>query len=60
VQANTQSQRFCSTFNFTQPHQSPPTTLQVDRQNFETIELQTTHLKNVNLQIKFNKLINKA
>jgi hypothetical protein len=26
VQANTQNQRFCTTFNFAQMHQSPPTT----------------------------------
>jgi hypothetical protein len=26
VQAKTQSQRFCTTFNFTQTHQNPPTT----------------------------------
>jgi len=30
VQADTQSQRFCTTFNFAQPHPSPPTTLQVE------------------------------
>jgi hypothetical protein len=27
VQANAQSQRFCTTFNFTPTHPSPPTTL---------------------------------
>jgi len=27
VQADTQSQRYCTTFNFAQPHLSPPTTL---------------------------------
>jgi len=30
VQASTQSQRFCTTFNFTPTHPSPPTTLEVD------------------------------
>ena len=28
VQANTQRQRFCTTFNFTPTHPSPPTTLE--------------------------------
>ena len=31
VQADTQSQRFCTTFNFTPTHPSPPTTLQADK-----------------------------
>jgi len=29
VQANAQSQRFCTTFNFAQPHPSPTTTLTI-------------------------------
>jgi hypothetical protein len=29
------SQRFCSTFNFAHPHPSPPTTLTVDKGQFE-------------------------
>lgn len=35
VQANIQSQRFCTTFNFAQPHQNPPTTQQADDLHFE-------------------------
>jgi hypothetical protein len=37
VQGNAQSQRICTTFNFTPTHPSPPTTQKVDRMNFETI-----------------------
>jgi len=33
VQANAQSQRFCTTFNFTPTHPSPPTT-QIHKLNF--------------------------
>jgi len=33
VQANTQSQRYCTTFNFAHPHPSPPTTLKFFNRN---------------------------
>jgi len=35
LQANAQSQNFCTTFNFTPTHPSPPTTLNKSLQKWE-------------------------